>query len=495
MFDVLLSKYLDGSLTPAEDVELRNLLSENQTAKEQFNLAVSLHIAMNDVEDIPDLDELILESEAQIFEKLNLDRTVKSAPVNPIVSTSDIVTDPNFTKGTLRKAKRNSLLLKRVTAICCIFLLFVGNFSDSYLRYDGLLSSVDVVSEVDSKSEFAGILTEKTHSQYRTTRSSKSVESSLNSAVSAEESVSDLTLAAVNTEQPATNIEEKNKPHYLPFSSAIALLNKPIQSLNAKELLISDQTNFDNSKQTSFVNSPTTDLTDNQVKVVSTQNTNGLSPEGAKQSMVYNTSDESSEEKGKLHIGSFLNNGYVFSDNNKTSASSFSQSIGYGVTTNTKIGLEMGRVGYSYTQTNLSGFVESGATISSSKAATSSGKNMSSVLGKEDNTPVIEPKNGNKGGNGSTTQDFSVVWGGAYLEQSLINNSDFEINIRGGIGVAGEGAVLFARTYAEYKLSSFVSLSLGGEGKNFTIRNSSRTEKQLSSNYMIGLVYGVQIKL
>lgn len=495
MFDVLLSKYLDGTLTPAEDVELRNLLSENHSAKEQFNLAVSLHIAMNDVEDIPNLDEMVLESEAQIFEKLNLDRRVKSTPVNPIVSTSETITDPSFAKGTLRKAKRNSVFLKRVTAICCIFLLFVGNFSDSYLSYDGLFSSVDVVSAVGAKNNVAGIPSEEIHSHYRTTRSSRSVENSLNSVVSTEENVSDLTLATVNSEQLTTNVEEKDKPHYLPFSSAIALLNKPIQSLNTKELLVSDQTNFDNSKQTSFVNSPTTDLADNQVKIVSAKNTNGLSTEGAKQSMVYNTSDESSEEKGKLHIGSFLNNGYVFSDNNKTSASSFSQSIGYGVTTNTKIGLEMGRVGYSYSQTDISGFVESGATISSAKAATSSGKNMSSVLGKEDNNPVIEPKNGTKAGSGSTTQDFSVVWGGAYLEQSLVNNSDFEINIRGGIGVAGDGAVLFARTYAEYKLSSFVSLSLGGEGKNFTIRNSSRTEKQLSSNYMIGLVYGVQIKL
>ncbi|MCU0331052.1 MAG: hypothetical protein MUC47_08780 [Candidatus Kapabacteria bacterium] len=59
MLDVLISRYLDGELTPNEDDQLRSMLAADPSAREAFDSAVLLHIAMRceDDADVPS-DEL-----------------------------------------------------------------------------------------------------------------------------------------------------------------------------------------------------------------------------------------------------------------------------------------------------------------------------------------------------------------------------------------------------------------------------------------------------
>lgn len=56
ILDVLISRYLDGELTPEEDAELRSLIAADIEAKEAFDAAILLHIAMRCEDDtvVPD---------------------------------------------------------------------------------------------------------------------------------------------------------------------------------------------------------------------------------------------------------------------------------------------------------------------------------------------------------------------------------------------------------------------------------------------------------
>lgn len=53
ILDHLISNYLDGDLTPEEDVELRRQLAADPGARETFDAAVLLHIAMRCEDDVP----------------------------------------------------------------------------------------------------------------------------------------------------------------------------------------------------------------------------------------------------------------------------------------------------------------------------------------------------------------------------------------------------------------------------------------------------------
>lgn len=500
MFDVLVSKYIDGILTPEEDRELRAILSENPLAKEQFNLAVSLHIAMTDTEEDSQLDDLVLQTETQLFEKLNIN-VPKQIVGSPTISLGGATVQTHVTNKPIRKQRR-VIRGTRIPLIVTLFLLFVNVVSDS-------LFTGGIGRFSDSLNDAGKSLLNNTMAQVELSVANTSAPSVRN----IQEVENEVTAVALN---PESTIEESNSTqilnsqvlnsvssdtlHFLPFSTAISTINSSAFGRS------NSMANLPTTKS----NSQSTDL--NKEITIATKNVdmntqNGISPDIAVVKsadipsspivLAENNSENSTQKgEGKLHIGSFLNNGFVYANNSKASASSFSQSIGYGVTSSTKIGLEMGRVGYSYAQQSSSSIAENTAGLNrANTVAVNSSKNVSSIMGKEDNNGNEDINKLNSSSNSSSSsQDVAVVWGGAFVEQMIVNTSDFDVNVRGGIGVAGDGAVIFARTYAEYKLSSFMSVTFGGEGKNFTIRNASRSEKPLSSNYMIGLVYGLQIK-
>lgn len=507
MFDVLVSKYIDGILSPEEDRELRAILSDNPLAKEQFNLAVSLHIAMSDTEeDDSQLDNIILQTETQLFEKLGVDAP-KRVAIHSYSSSVENSAGVSLENKPIERRKR-IFTAPRLSVTVMLFLLFVNVVSDSIFTV-GSNSKTNTLSANNNALQNNGIASLGSQDIHETISLVNSVETNINevnSVISETESNNIIvsSFASKAEESEANDHPYKSAPsdtlHFLPFSTAISDINNPLFS--SRSISYANLPSNSVKTQISDLGKETVTATKVDISVVNgmpsglvaTKNTDIPTTPVVFDGLVAENSSQ--EGEGKLHIGSFLNNGFVYAGNNKATASSFSQSIGYGVTSATKIGLEMGRVGYSFTQPSLNTMSQNPVGINGrNTVAANYSKNSTSIMGKEDNNGNDDINNLNSSATSSSSnQDVALVWGGAFVEQMVVNTSDFDINVRGGIGVAGDGAVLFARTYAEYKLSSFMSVTFGGEGKNFTIRNASRSEKPLSSNYMIGLVYGLQIK-
>jgi len=506
MFDVLVSKYIDGILTPEEDRELRAILSDNPLAKEQFNLAVSLHIAMTDTEEDSQLDNIVLQTETQLFEKLHINAPKQSVGSSSI-SLGGATVQTYVPDKPIRKQRR-VIRGARIPLVVTLFLLFVNVVSDSLFTggIGRFSDSLDDANKSLSNNTMAQVGLDIVNTSVPLVQNIHEVENEVTSIALNSESTIEESNSTQNLSSQVLNSVSPDTLLFLPFSTAISSINNSTFGRNnsTTNVTTSNTTNVTTSK----MNTKSTDLGKEitiATKNIDINSQNGISPDAA---LINNTdipspivlagnNSENSVQKGegKLHIGSFLNNGFVYANNNKATASSFSQSIGYGVTSSTKIGLEMGRVGYSYSQQPSSNIDGNTAGLNrANTVAVNSSKNVSSIMGKEDNNGNEDIKLNSSSNSSSSSQDVAVVWGGAFVEQMIVNTSDFDVNVRGGIGVAGDGAVIFARTYAEYKLSSFMSVTFGGEGKNFTIRNASRSEKPLSSNYMIGLVYGLQIK-
>ena len=483
MFDILISKYLDGSLTPEEDTALRSIIADNPYAKEQFNMAVSLHIAMKDEPELQIDDDVIFQTENRIFASLNIEvpQTIHTAA-----------------PGIIRSRRRRVSFSARLVMMSLVFIAMMSSVGD--LRYEFMSRRfTNVRTEMNDVVDNHGVVgmvrmvsgakkgrsREQNHAQSLTLLSSNE-----QSMLSPNDSVMD------QGHDFPVNDTNSTKNAFVPFTVAMTspLLNGSTFTTNTS---ITSFSSLSNTNKDVF-NSP------NQVTQTDhyqTPNTNSETTVAAKSlQQAANTSEQSHSvaimHKSSVHLRSFLNNGYVYSKDNSVNATSFSQSIGYDVSEGTKVGLEMGQVGFTYAYQNVtpSRANDDGNSIISSRSFSKS--SQKSLLGKEENdTDSDGNPNGTTSSLSMSNNDVSLYWGGAFVEQSLMNNDEVAINVSGGIGAAGSGPIFFARSYAEYKVNATISLTIGAEGKTFSIRDGRPNGKQLSSNVMIGLAYGLQIKL
>ncbi|MBK7987617.1 MAG: hypothetical protein IPK11_12045 [Ignavibacteria bacterium] len=481
MFDILISKYLDGSLSAEEDCTLRTILSENPLAKEQFNLAISLHIAMKDEPELLLDDETISASERAIFASLMLEL--------PKVA-------PHGHDGIIRK-KRNQSFIPRIAAFVVLFILMLSSVTD--LKLSDISHTVLAVNNANDEStsnplqfkNLTNVRIDAYHKkQYRLRQTEKSMLQTNDTLFS-----DDVQQLAVTDMTADIEVPKNNDDIFVPFSVAIANIPATMMLAHSPE-----QSSFEGKSQVkdeSIGIIRTTAL--NQANAQSTQNTEVVATaqknnEDSENQHSVNQFMSSGEHKAAVHIRSFLNNGFVYGNNSSVNASSFSQSIGYDVKEGTKVGLEMGQVGFTYAYQTIGNGAntEPSSGIIAVKEHRFS-KNMT-LLGKEDNGNTVPVDNVNQESvNNDNT--VSLYWGGAFIEQAVLNTQDIAINLAGGIGAAGSGPIIFARSYAEYKVNSTLSLTIVAEGKTFSIREGRQTGKSLQSNVMIALAYGLQIKL
>ncbi len=485
MFDILVSKYLDGSLSSEEDRALRTILSENPIAKEQFNMAVSLHIAMKDEPEIVIDDSVLFATENAIFSSLRLELPKSQSVAIP----------------TLIKNKRPRAFTPRFAAFLVLFIAMMSSVAELKLPMSGgsyfaqTEKETNFVQETSLQSK--NNTGTKSHNSQKNTVIAYSIEQRVEPAEFSEWSKED-SYNAVADKMNGIEIPNIDEEIFVPFS--VAMSNMPM-----KPTLESVQ---EKNMTSSYVYEPNTqgnveirgENRNHDVKQANTQHSQTSEIAGIVQKH-YDVSDHqksteqtvlhSSEHKSAVHIRSFLNNGFVYGNKNSVNASSFSQSIGYDVKEGTKVGLEMGQVGFTYAYQSVPNPLISSEILIAKEYPT--GRDMS-ILGKEDNNNSL-PIDNDTQENAISDNTVSLYWGGAFIEQAVLNTQDFAINIAGGIGAAGSGPLVFARSYAEYKVNSTISLTIGAEGKTFSIREGRQLGKSLQTNVMIALAYGVQVKL
>ena len=77
--DSLISKYLDGELTESEDLQLRNIISSNEKARDIFNTYIDLHIAAKeDAKSITTPEDLVSSTE-DIVKQLEMENTERNS--------------------------------------------------------------------------------------------------------------------------------------------------------------------------------------------------------------------------------------------------------------------------------------------------------------------------------------------------------------------------------------------------------------------------------
>jgi hypothetical protein len=485
MFDILVSKYLDGSLSADEDRTLRTILSENPIAKEQFNMAVSLHIAMKDEPEIDIDDKVLLATENAIFSSLRLE-SPKSQPV---------------TSHSLIKTKHRKTYAPRIAAFFVVFIAVISSIAELKLPFSASSYFAQIENETSSiaatSSQTKNVAETKNNSSQKNTIRLYSTEQSVEQAQSSDLSEGDLNIAAADKTN-GIEIPDINQEIFVPFSVAMTNLtmNPRLESSQEKTLTSSNvyepniqgnieirgESHNDDVQETNAQRPHSSEI----AGIVKNQYDVSDHTKGAEQTVLH-----SNEHKSSVHIRSFLNNGFVYGNKSSVNASSFSQSIGYDVKQGTKVGLEMGQVGFTYAYQSASNQLISQDIVTQKEYPY--GRNMS-LLGKEDNNNSL-PIDNDTQENSISDNTVSLYWGGAFIEQALLNTQDFAINVAGGIGAAGSGPLVFARSYAEYKVNSTISLSIGAEGKTFSVREGRQSGKSLQTNVMIALAYGLQVKL
>ena len=393
MFDILISKYLDGSLTPEEDIALRSIIADNPYAKEQFNLAISLHISMKDEPELHIDDEVLLQTEEMIFATLNIE-----VP-KPI--------DINY-HGTIR-SKRRVKFTSRLVIMSLIFIAMMSSVGD--LRYEFVSRGFPVAhNETNDNSDNTSAV--QTVTIRNGTKNSshlgkpKTIHSDQsNILTSIEKSVlpqnDSAGLFVNNFTNPDTSTNSING--FVPFTVAIAspLLNDRNINSNASIPSFSpiNSRSDDNYRSSLKIAQSDKEQTHNSPAETHVTTKNQQSQDSKPTD---NSQSLAIMHKSSVHLRSFLNNGYVYSKDNAVNATSFSQSIGYDVSEGTKVGLEMGQVGFTYAYQNTTAASANTPTSGIISVRSYSSSSQNSLLGKEENDTDSE------GSSNRTTSTLSL---------------------------------------------------------------------------------------
>ena len=148
---------------------------------------------------------------------------------------------------------------------------------------------------------------------------------------------------------------------------------------------------------------------------------------------------------------------------NTSDVEQLAASIGFGVTEDDLVGLELGSTSYSYTRTS-SLTEQTGASVSRMAMVNDNGDDDGKLAsptpttGSYETTEFVDQQ-----------RAFSV-WGTAFYERRLLNIESFSLLGRAGAGVATDGVVGYGRVTSELALGSAISLVVGAEARAMPFR-------------------------
>jgi hypothetical protein len=434
--DVLISKYLDGELTPDEDIILRKTLSEDKLAKLDFDTDVSLHYAIKeDALDIMPSKEFLQATEDRILMK--------------ILANAPIIDEKSVYKLNIRR-------FSSLVAAMLIFTLF--NISDLNLKFNFVTSS-------DLKNESNKV--EKSNKL----NNNKSVKNTTNN---------EQQINTINLEPVISNIIDKqNTINNYPIieSPNIDVIDDNPTIMTSKTLdkneiqenkIIVEDLNKQTVSNDKYYNSLTNQNTIDQRDFNSPMNKNLINPL------------DFLSQNSDVIVSSFLSNdyyGYNSESSNIRKIASFSQSVAYSMNDNNRIGLELGSTQFSYNDKKTIYIPTNKIGIGSEVEVNNSGSNGELIA-----VSVITPKE----------QQF--FWASAFYENVLVNKSDFSLIGRLGFGASNSGPLTYGRIYLNYNLFQGLYLTLGTEGKYFLHKHYEQNNLINDWRTTASFLYGLQLK-
>lgn len=435
-----ISGYLDGDLTPEQDAELRAIISDDPSAREEFEHAALLGATMmSDAENIVVPDDLFNDTEALIVGLMHEEQQKKAAML-------------------MRPARQR--FYRAAAAAMFALLYFIADSAHIFNGSDGrnvsflpsaVVPSPIVPSPIFQSSNLNG---GKEYPVLVRRHNSQPVEE-VTPLISV---TSDSKTVAVITPQQS----QSDDPNLAPISKSV-----PIST----QFLLPTMPMFSSSTDANAGNSIPAFASVTPIPSTSAYSEIGATPSNA----IART----------VQMGTFVGNVVSGSANNKFGTQHYSQSLGYSVSPRDNVGFEVGFIAYNGTI----------GSVGLSPTATSAGINRGGIEGSPENSADSASNvSGARWSEHSDTQERNVFWGAAYYERSLLSHDILQFNTRLGVGASAEGPILFGRGFARVKIYGNFSLTAGAEGRMFIMTSEGKQSAADNIQTVLSTVYGVQVR-
>jgi len=478
--DLLISKYLDSDLTLEEDNLLRELLKDDIQAKSDFDAAVILNAAFKE-------DAELLKVPAEIVSQ------TEDIIMMRILSTLQDM--PSVVKHTQRYRYRNAI------AFFLVVLVIGGIFAISEI------SHLPYQIQITNNNEFESAINENLDNNLVPIATNYVQNSNINSN---EISTSDRMLfyssnAAIsisdNKEQlkvaisPIETIKQEFTESIVgndvisefDISEVDNLLKIAQSTINNQSISTSSEKLPDSSKDLS--------ISSNNAGISNTnfdaeRNSNRLAAINKSQanSMLSSNMNRSAgtmptaaifdpfSENTDIVLTTFLGTDVLGKFNEPVNGSGvniYSQSISYGFSTKSRIGLEVGSIEYDYVHYT---YIRVPAGIAPSSVE---GLNP---IGNDDGymyIPIL------------LNRRSQTYWGAALWDYNLYDTEYFALQSRIAIGASSDGMLVFARIFGQLHLYKGFYLTLGSEARGFDGKISSNRRGFMGTS---SIIYGLQFK-
>ena len=438
--DVLISKYLDGELSLEEDIEFRAMLGADPEARDAFDSAVLLHIAMRCEDDtvVPaDVEDRVL-------------AFIDNAPLFAREYNTLPPTSAALGKGL--KARGNAS--RRMMAVAALLLLIALPLGDQLFRLDTLIgdnatSVTRPIADVQTDNTPNGVVLREGGSiAHKKTRAN---EMTLGPTVAAEP------VLAKGPTVAAEPVLAKG-----PTVAAEPVLAKGPTVVPTLHSLFSSK----------------------DIPVVA--DARGQEP---KASLI-------SVDAPSIEVLVSTSFSQSFTSPTAGVVTTVAAGIGYAVSTNTFVGMEMGST--QYTRTNeTSGLVPDNTSAATADARRHASKQQdaSGQLAKVTVESNTSPRYRTE--IHTSVSPEGTVWGAAFVQHSILKTGMLALNGRVGAGVGEDGMLSYGRMQAEYVVFSGVSLTIGAEARYSPFRTGVVGGQTMARTYgtVISALYGLQVRL
>lgn len=415
-FEELISKYLDSELTPAEDNELREIISENPLMKQEFNEYVELHY--------------ILKKDAQ--NDLLEDEEFENIEDNLLMH---ILVDQN--KETKRSYAVNyKSVLTPVLSIFLVFFISIYNIFDVKLTGDSAPFAYNLMIPNGNLQNLQNenIILESNNDI-----------SNINTI--SDESQSNFELASLSNMENSNFVSENSNDDISEVNDSDVLQTNLKLNENNESIVLESNDNIIENK---FENINTNVI--DRSNIISNENT--LSSQYINQESMYLNMNY---QQPNLKIKDLVFESNVFSDFSRTGFSpidekkmnSFAQSAAIKVSEKTKIGLELGVSEYEFR-------IQKDITVpynevSSFDGDLSNGRRLPSGIRTQITTNII----------------YDNYFADVFIDSRLYESNYFSINGRTGLGISNGGMLITGRLYADIPIFGALHLITGIDGRVF----------------------------
>lgn len=441
ILDHLISKYLDGELSPDEDSELRRLIAADPLAKEAFDAAVLVHIAMRCEDDASadtpdDVAEEVYDNVLAHIDDDEDRRTALPAAIDPVA-----------------RASR-----RRVLSLVAAVLMLVVPVGHDWFGTGGdqaiflpELPTLDAIDEVGRTTTVSRIRTVHTMTDVRRDESTDDtfVMSVVNDDSDADGDVHEQSMATTTADDAGRTI---------PLSVWFGGHTPDVSSTDRDDASVVDP------------------------RIAG-------SVDGPARPVLAAEADYPME----VLLATLYTQGMTTSLSSASNVRSISQSLGYAVAPSSVFGLEVGSTSYDVERSH-EGSVRVGGTPEGPARAAAPPREDGGIMKL---LPGDSPVGTYFRQTSVSMNSEQMVWGAAFLQQSIMNAGGLAVQGRAALGAGEDGMLAYGRIQGEYKLYRSVSLTVGAEARYVPFRTNAIGGVSTSSSYgaIYSLLYGVQIRL